>query len=153
MRIKLSDKFKELFQICIETIDSYTDPHNPKVVLARCLEFIPALESQPHLIFEMPCYLALALFRGVKFNDPKMCIVHINNQKFVGWENVQVRKACATLLKDVRGKDEILAQMIVTVAFCLSYPDQVQVKGAKILRLTEVTDPEKGGQNDEWTEL
>jgi hypothetical protein len=153
MKIKLSDKLKELFQICIETIDSYTDPQNPKVVLARCLEFIPALESQPNLIFEMPCYLALALFHGVKFNDPKMCISQINNQEFVPWQNIQVRKACATLLKDVKKKDEVLAQMIVIVAFYLSHPDLVQVKGAKILRFIEVPDSEKGGEENEWTEI
>jgi len=152
MEIVLSDELDVIFQYCVDTIDSYTDPENPQAVTNVCLSFQQEICDNPDFVREMPSYLALALFRAVRLKNELACIGLISQGQLPNWHDIQIKKSCVELVRIIREIDDDLAKKAVVVAFCLSHSEKISCDGVSIVRTIEMPPEEKGEQGYECCE-
>ena len=67
MEICIPPELIDMFQECIDTVDSYADPDNPGALKAACASF--SAELTVDTAMAMPSYLALALFGAVRLKS------------------------------------------------------------------------------------
>jgi hypothetical protein len=148
MEINLPDDLVEMFQECVDTVDSYTVSKKPQAIKEFCVALSADLNLSTALA--MPSYLALALLGAVRFKDEKRCIFKLNQGELPSWQNIQIKKDSADLVKQVRKQDDAVAKNAVVVAFCLSRAEQV--KNMDILRFKSILQTNGGEDDDQWIE-
>lgn len=148
MEINLPEELVEMFQICVDAVDSHTDPKKPQAVKNFC--FALGVDLNLKTALADPSYLALALYGAVRFKDEMRCIIALNQGELPSWEDIQIKKNSVNLVKQVKEQDDDLAKNAVVVAFCLSRADLV--KNKSILRLKNIPQANGGKNDDQWIE-